>query len=518
MTTNEIITGLRKLCGQGTEYRRTVCRLAADTLETQQKRIAELEAELQEAMQDYLSAVMGEKGNEVSLALYDVRLFKEKNYFPLKSASQYTFQQTENTGDVKLKNSGFSKKTVVNASNPIILSDFMNVWGSHVNDMSMYHAFVLPLEDFNRVYNYKTISSEETSTQSVKAALQNAYGVASIKYIKQMLEDINGGARADDRAGILSRWMGKFKKGSVFANASVVIQQPSAIARAVALIEPQHFIGAKISEKRHKQLWEEVKQYAPVAIIKEMGYFDTNMGLSTVEYLTAKDYDTIGEKTKALFADGNYRDELLSRPAALADEISWCYIWEAVKREIKAKNPQADVRSTDFLQKTGARFTEVITRTQVYDSVLSRSGLMRSKDTGVKMMTAFMSEPTTSMNMVLDALVQGKRGDRRYARNAVGAVIASQILNSLLVSIVYAARDDDEDKTYAEKYLASFVAKTLDGLNPLSYLPFIKDIVSIARGYTVERSDMAVISDIWTAWQKLPKRSRNPSSTPRTLR
>lgn len=457
-----------------------------------------------DAMQDYLSTVMGEKGNEVSLALYDVRLFKEKNYFPLKSASQYTFQQTENTGEVKLKNSGFSKKTVVNASNPIILSDFMNVWGGHVNDMSMYHAFVLPLEDFNRVYNYKTLTSEETSTQSVKAALQNAYGTASTKYIKQMLEDINGGARADDRASILSRWMGKFKKGSVFANASVVIQQPSAIARAAALIDLQHFIGPKISQKRHKQLWEEVKQYAPVAIIKEMGYFDTNMGLSTVEYLTAKEYETIGDKAKAMFVDGNYRDEVLSRPAALADELSWCYIWEAVKRETRGKNPGMDVRSEQFLKKAGDRFTEIVTRTQVYDSVLSRSGLMRSKDTGAKMMTAFMSEPTTSMNMVFDALVQGKRGNRWYTRNAIGAVVASQILNSLLVSIVYAARDDDEDKTYLEKYIANFTAKMLDSLNPLSYLPFIKDIVSITRGYTVERSDMSVISDIWAAWQKLP--------------
>ena len=45
MKTNEMIAGLRKLCGQGSEYRRTVCRLAADTLEAQQKRIEELEAE-----------------------------------------------------------------------------------------------------------------------------------------------------------------------------------------------------------------------------------------------------------------------------------------------------------------------------------------------------------------------------------------------------------------------------------------------------------------------------------------
>lgn len=52
MKTNEIIAGLRKLCGQGTEYRRTVCRQAADTLEAQQKRIEELEAERDAAVID----------------------------------------------------------------------------------------------------------------------------------------------------------------------------------------------------------------------------------------------------------------------------------------------------------------------------------------------------------------------------------------------------------------------------------------------------------------------------------
>lgn len=33
MKTNELITALRKLSQQGTQYRRTVCRLAADALE-----------------------------------------------------------------------------------------------------------------------------------------------------------------------------------------------------------------------------------------------------------------------------------------------------------------------------------------------------------------------------------------------------------------------------------------------------------------------------------------------------
>ena len=153
----------------------------------------------------------------------------------------------------------------------------------------------------------------------------------------------------------------------------------------------------------------------------------------------------------------------------------------------------------------GSRFTEVITKTQVYDSVLSRSANMRSKDTGMKMATAFMAEPTTSINMIADALLQGKRGKKRYCRAAIGAVIASQIFNSILVSFVYAGRDDDEDKTYLEKYIGTLSGEIIDSLNPAGYIPFIKDIMSIVQGYDVERSDMAIISDLWKAWQNLSK-------------
>lgn len=457
-------------------------------------------------MQEYLSSTMGAKGNEVSLAMYGVKLFKEKFYFPLKSATQFMAKAKEQVqGEVKIKNSGFSKETAPKAKNPIVLSSFMDVWANHVNEMSMYHAFVLPMEDFYRVYNYKTPTDDTMATESVEMYLQNAYGAGATGYIDQLLKDLNGGARTDSRTGFISNWMGKFKKGAVFASLSVVVQQPSAIARAAALVDMKYFIGPKVDRSKHKALWAEVKQYAPVAIIKEMGYFDTNMGMSTVDFITGKEYSGFSAKMKALVKDSNYRDEILSKAPALADELAWCSIWEAVKRETKAKHKGMDTKSEAFLQEAGKRFTEVIVKTQVYDSVLSRSALMRSRDTGMKMVTAFMAEPTTSMNMVEDALIQAKRGNKRYAANAIGAVMAANILNSILVSFVYAGRDDDEDKTYWEKYIGTLTGEVLDSLNPGTYIPFIKDIISIMRGYDVERSDMAIISDLWTAWENLSK-------------
>ena len=485
----------------------TAYNISEETLADITSKLTDDQKAFADEMQDYLSTVMGAKGNEVSMAMYDIKLFKEKNYFPLKSAQQFMEKAREQQkGDVKIKNSGFSKETVPKAKNPIVLTPFMNVWANHVNEMSMYHAFVLPLEDFYRIYNYKTPSKDENlATEGVNQYIQNAYGRAATAYIDQLLKDLNGGAITDSTTGFINKMMGLFKKGSVFASLSVVVQQPSAIARAAALVDTKYFIGPKVDYKRHKALWSEVKQYAPVAIIKEMGYFDTNMGKSTQDFIMGKEYSGFKDKMSALVKDSSYRDEVLSKAPALADEIAWCGIWEAVKREAKTKNPGMDVKSEDFLKMAGERFTEVVTKTQVYDSVLSRSGLMRSKDTGMKMATAFMAEPTTSINMVADALLQGKRGSRKYARTAIGAVIASQILNSILVSFVYAGRDDDEDETYLEKYIGTLSGEVIDSLNPAGYIPFIKDIMSIVKGYDVERSDMAVISDLWNAWQNLSK-------------
>ena len=484
----------------------TAYNISDETLASIISKLTDEQKSFVDEMQDYLSTVMGAKGNEVSLEMYGIKLFKEKFYFPLKSAHQFMAKAKEQQkGEIKIKNSGFSKETVQKASNPIVLTPFMNVWSDHVNEMSMYHAFVLPMEDFYRVYNYKTPTSETMATESVEMFIQNAYGKGATKYIDQLLKDLNGGARTDSTTGIINKMMGLFKKGAVFASLSVVVQQPSAIARAAALVDTKYFIGPKVDHKRHKDLWDEVKQYAPVAVIKEMGYFDTNMGKSTQDFILAKEYSGFTEKMKALFTDSGYRDEALSKAPALADEIAWCGIWEAVKRETKAKYPGLDAKGEPFLKLVGSRFTEVIVKTQVYDSVLSRSGLMRSKDTGMKMATAFMAEPTTSINMIADALLQGKRGNRKYARAAIGAVIASQILNSILVSFVYAGRDDDEDETYVEKYIGTLSGEILDSLNPAGYIPFIKDIMSIVQGYDVERSDMAVISDLWNAWENLSK-------------
>lgn len=457
-------------------------------------------------MQTYLSDVMGAKGNEVSLAMYDVKLFRDKNYFPLKSAHQYMAKAREQAeGKVKIKNAGFSKETKPHAKNPIVLSSFMDVWANHVNEMSMYHAFTLSMEDFYRIYNYTTPSNNENlPVEGVNPSIENAYGAAATGYINQLLDDLNGGTRSDPRETLGKSMTAMFKKAKVFASLSVVIQQPSAIGRAFALVDPKYFRLTK-DGMNHAELWGELKRYAPVAVIKEMGYFDTNMGKSTLDFIKAKEYSSIKEKAKALFVDGGYRDEILSKAPALADELTWCAIWNAVKRETVAKHKDLRPGSEEFLEAAGQRFTEVVTKTQVYDSVLARSANMRSKGGMMSMVTSFMAEPTTTINMLEDAIRKSKRGDKRYAARAFASVATSVILNNALVSLVYGMRDDDEDETFVEKYMQSFVSGMLDDINPLTYYPVLKDMWSVLQGYDVERSDMSLFSDLANAMKGLVK-------------
>lgn len=441
-------------------------------------------------MQSYLSTTMGGKGNEVSMEMYGVKLFTEKNYFPLKSAAQYMPKAKEQQqAETKIKNAGFTKETVQHANNPIVLSEFNDVWTGHVDQMSRYHAFTLPLEDFYRVYNYRTSTDEERATESITAAIEDVNGKGATQYIDQLLRDLNGGTRADTTTGVVNKGLSLFKKGAVMGSLSVVIQQPSAIARALSYIELKYFVGPKV--KFSDKAWDEVKKYAPVAIIKEMGGYDTHVGQSTKDYIT-------GEKGNIL----NKFDDLLGKAPELADQVTWCAIWQAAKRKAKA---ESGLSGEALLTRAGEIFTEAIVNTQVYDSVISRSAMMRSKDTLMKMATAFMAEPTTSINMIADARIDWQNGAKKSALRKINSVITSVILNSALVSIVYAMRDDDDDETFAEKYISSVISKTMDGINPLTYIPFIKDLYSEIKGYTTKRTDLAVFSDLIKAIQKFNK-------------
>ena len=441
-------------------------------------------------MQSYLTK-MGEKGNEVTRVMWGIDIFKEKVYFPLKSKEDFICQANTPAETSSLKNDGMTKETRPHASNPIVLESFDEVWANHVEKMSKYHGFVIPIDNLNKLVNYGTWVDGDS--QSISTMLEARFGSGANEYLTTFIKDLNGAkVQSGGFIGGVSNLFTKFKKTAVGASLSVVVQQPTAIIRATSEIDVKYFAHLPKIESLNKK-WAQIQKYAPIAIIKDIGGFDAGSGRQITEWINA---DTKRGVKKAL----NGIDDFAMYGAALGDRVGWGSIWTAVIREVQAKQG-LKYGTEEFWQACGKRFTEVVTKTQVYDSTLSRSGFMRGKDGVMKMATAFMGEPTLSVNMISDAILSAKRGKikKRQVIRTVAAVYTATVAASLIKSFIYALRDDDEDESLAEKYLQALGGTILNDINPLSMLPVTRDVISILEGWDVGRSDMEIVQDLYNA-------------------
>ncbi len=452
-----------------------------------------------EEMQDYLSEVMGQKGNEVSVALYDIELFSERHYWPLQTASWWNAYNPEAGVDPKIKSPHFANATNKHATSPIVLQGFSAVWSNHVHDMSMYHGLALPVDDMTRVVNVHTIDNP-VAVGGVRQAMEETYGTAAGAYLSQFLRDLNGGVKSVDDT-YLSKGVSLAKKAATALSLSVAIQQPSSIMRAMAVIEMKYFgkLDEGLNVKGVYDAWEELKEYCPVAYIKEMGNMETGVGRSAAEHLQKRGFGKA--KIKDILKDKNYRkqlgakiDDIIGFLPQFMDQITWVKIWKAAQNKAQALNPNL---SAHEIKMTAAKiFNETIEKTQVYDSPISRTGMMRKKGTAMKEITAYTAEPMATINMAYIAalnVVRGKPGAKRQLGHTMGAILGSTVLNAILKSIITAMRDDDEDETMIEKYIEHFVGNFMSDALLFNNLPIVRDVISLCSGYDVGRMNMATV-------------------------
>ena len=427
--------------------------------------------------------VTAEWGNEVSMKLYGYRKFTEQNYFPIVSDKNYltTMQGDLKRPDAVLKNLGMTKSTVAGANNPIMVEDIFDVFTRQADQMGSYNAFVVPLSDLSKVFNFKASEPGGEVQGSIKESLERALGHDAVAYWNKLVEDINGVSKQTPPT-IGDKLLSNMKAAAVGANLRVIIQQPTAYLRAAALIDPKYLAKGLAT----KSDIDEMNEYAPIAYWKDLGFFEMDTARGMKDILMGK---------KGL------RD-IAMKPAGWADTKTWGKLWNAVKAEIR-DTTDFKPGTVEFLEAAGERFSEIIDRTQVVDSVLHRSQMMRSKNFINKTVTSFMSEPTKAYNMLRSAVrdVQKngwKKGWRRLIRVAVTHA-ATNIATAMAAALIDAMRDDDEEKKWAEKYWSAVGENTLDNLSPLNMLPYLKDVASLLSGYNLTRQEMAGLTDVVNA-------------------
>lgn len=472
-----------------------------EELTPEQKKVAD---SMQQFMQNRCSAW----GNATTMQMYGYRRFGGQHYYPIKTSGN-TVDTKDQTSYWGVKNQGFTKKTMKNARNAIVVDDIFDVFTKHVTDMASYGSYTAALSDAMKWFNYRQkagldehMSEDEVldilnSKTSVKAQIERAYGKEYQEYFKKLVKDINAEGTGDVQVKFVDELVGNMKAASVAANIRVAIQQPTAYFRAMAVMDSKYLLKALTM----KPAVHEVQEKAPIAKWKSWGYFETSIGQSMKEVITDQHTFKEGLQEKSMIL------------AQKADDITWGVLWNAVKQETKALHPDIDVNSKEFTDLCVDRYDELIDQTQVVDSVLHRSQIMRSNNGLNKMATSFMAEPTKSYNMLANALrdwyeMPGKwnAGSKRFFKQTLKAYIITNVVNAAVQSFMDAFRDKkDDDTTYWERWLEHYKDNVIDNLNPVQLIPYMKDILSIAQGYDVNRLDMQGLSKLFAGVRNVQK-------------
>ena len=458
-----------------------------NTLTNDQKYIAS-------KLQQYMATECAKWGNNVSRALYGYEKFTDKNYFPIDVDKNTAAVNDKNTSDTAsmwgLRNKGFTKDLAPHAKNAVILNDIFSVFTQHTTEMATYDGLVLPLTDAMRWYNFRAVNEVFTEANdygavnnewNIQREIERVLGKPGQQYFTKLIKDINGMNRTDG-LGVISKFMGNYKAAAVAANMRVVIQQPTAYARAFAEMDARDLTAALASAPLAGKYAKKAQDNCAIALWKAWGFYETYMGQSMEQIITGD--STVTEKIRDIAAIG----------AQKADDWTWGILWRACEIETSRLYPNMEYNSTEYLKAVAERMSYVVDRTQVVDSVLHRSDIMRRQDGLAKTFTAFMAEPTKSVNMLHRALVSK---DKKKLAKAIAAFLTSNLLVAFFAGLIDAARHDDDEHSYQELLLEAFKKNAMDNLNPINLFPYVKDLYAILEttiegGYQSSNTDMSL--------------------------
>ena len=466
----------------------------------------------QKALADSMQRFMGDEcaawGNEVSMQMYGYMKYTARNYFPI---TVYDNHIRTKQGDLKnqqrtIKNLGFTKSTVEKANKPIVIEDIFDVYSRQVDQMSTYNAYVVPLSDLNKVFNYMDMR-DAAEGKSIKQEIERTHGKAGNEYIDKLIGDINGSLNTE--RDIWDKLSGNMKVASVAGNLRVAFQQPTAYIRASMEIDPKYLSRGALTMTRKDQ-WDLICKYAPIAQWKDWGFYrmDTSRQMKDVLFQTDSRMQKFNNASMVLAEKG--------------DKLAWNRLWRACEFECMDKHPELKMGTEEFNTEVGRRFSEIIDKTQVVDSVLHRTQIMRSERDAKKMLTAFMAEPLKTYNMLYRAAsdaAMGKQGAKGRMTKAVTVYTATAFATAVAAAIQDAMRDDDRERGWLEKYKSALWENFKDNMNIINSIPIVKDIYGVLfDGYTPNRPDVAAYQDLAYALNRVRKLAKGESKlTPQAV-
>ena len=467
--------------------------------------------EVADALQGYMNTKGSEWGDAVSMALYGIKKFGVKDYFPI-TVSPHTL----NTDKVRDKiaslfsilNYGFTKERNPHASQSIEIGDIFEIFANHMNMVAIYNAYALSVYDIARWYNFKGRTDKGVEI-AVTKSIETAFGSGATTYVSNLIKDLNG-QHESSRLGIIAKMFKNAKAAMVGNSLSVTLLQPTAYLKAMVKIPPKYLFKSFLYVKDFgaRKGVEKAKKYCGIALLKSQGYFETGVSANT---------------TTKMLHDESFREKSVERSlkgAEWMDERTWGMLWNACEFETRATRKDLKVGSKEFYDVIANKLRDVIYETQVVDSPLTKSDLMRSSDTGAKMVTMFASELTVAYNMVFEAaykthldanryqegkgfqakaeaLTKSLKKNRKNLAMTLTAYTLTSVANALIRTAVdsfrYGGDDDEEENQLWENFKEDW--------NFIGKIPYAKDLLGFSQGFSSSKTDTLWLESAYKAYE-----------------
>lgn len=484
--------------------------------------LSERQMKVARDLQHFMAEQGAEWGNEVSMKRFGYRFYTEgQGYYPIVTDDldrPMADTDAQNNSMFRLLNLSSSHSLEPKANNALVVGDIFDTFTDHMADMAKLHGMGLPILDAIKWFNFKEKTKNEDGTidtRTLQGAMKQAFGSAAGSYFRTMIKDINGQTENGDRGtGLANMAIGAYKAQAVAANLRVALLQPTAYLRAATVLKPKYMLAAFgnfkasiFAVRAAEAAWKEAMQHSGEMIWKDIGGYDTDLSRSMRSQIQHSD---------------SVREKIVNGSMFLAewgDKLTWGRLWAACKLQAKAENKA--LTGQTLMEATEKLFREVIYSSQVMDSTLTRSELMRGRTMGSKVLTAFMAEPTLSVNIVMDAASEYHNDTRKYGKaeawkrngkrigKAFMIYLTTQTAAALVESFADALRDDDDEELWkkyleallgednAKRILGEELGKNAKGVLMSAYadgnllqdylflnkLPFIKDLASLLTGF-----------------------------------
>lgn len=406
-------------------------------------------------------------------------------YFPI---NRDRFSTAKNLGDAQMIldaintfTLSFNKDVKPGAKLPIKISNVHYVVQNHAKGIGAYYGLSVPLKTFNRVFNKQI---ESMGKQSLKR-IAGSQLPDSVKYIDDLLKDIQGRENKDSKFANIIRWMrGNYAKFQLGFNPKTVLGQTSSYMMASTYLD----IDALAKGLTMKTNTEQMFKYAPFtkyrmqekAIVKAQGVIN-KVGTWT---------DTF---TKGIeWMDNNVVKKL----------------WNASQVQVE-KNTGHKIGTEENLNRASKLLERVVRETQSNSIDSEKTSLARDKSEIVQSLTMFTSDAQKQASRLVDGLAMlsatkqwiangtlkaddkiAKVAKKQIFRAGAGFVTATTMYVLIGMMMKHLLGKNDEEETITEEFFGDFKSQ-MAGL-----IPIYREIYGYFNdGYELNNYAYAMVND-----------------------